>query len=55
VSGPSDEPLKNLDPKTLGITLEQIENIELTFTFTEPKAPCHPNVELRGVTGETEL
>ena len=47
VSGPSDEPLKNLDPKTLGITLEPIENIDLTFA--EPKAPCHPNVERRGV------
>jgi hypothetical protein len=44
-----DEALGSVDPKNLGIALERIENREPKFN--EPKAPCHPDVDLRGVPG----
>jgi len=50
VSGPLGEALGSVDPRNLGEALERVENKEPEFS--EPKAPCHPEVDLRGVPGQ---
>lgn len=49
MSGPLGEALGSVDPRNLGEALERVENKQPEFS--EPKAPCHPDVDLRGVPG----